>query len=100
MNFVTASLKNNSKFYVTETALEELINNAISDTKGVKLIYKPRIIFEQDHSNVEFVIDVKIKKSLSLKDGIDNIKNEIERQYMALLDIKPSSIRICFVGYY
>ncbi|VEU75249.1 Uncharacterised protein [Mycoplasmopsis maculosa] len=100
MNFIASTFSNTCNFFITEEAINDLILNAVSDTKGVKLAQKPRIIFNKNHDNVEIVVDVKVKRNILLKEGLENIKNEIQRQYLSLLNIKPTSIRVCFIEYY
>ncbi|WP_029513833.1 MMB_0454 family protein [Mycoplasmopsis primatum] len=100
MNFVTSTTGVNENISVSEQTFIDLINNSISESKVVKLASSPRISFLSDQSNVMFVIDVKIKRNVSLKDAIENLKNDIEKNFEILLDFKPNNIRICFVGYY
>ncbi|WP_406616838.1 MMB_0454 family protein [Mycoplasmopsis adleri] len=100
MNLLTTTCGINETFSVTEDALLDLIHNAIADTKNIKLASEPRISFLDDHSNVSFVIDVKVKRNSSLKETIESLRTEITSQFETLLDFKPKSLRICFISYY
>ncbi len=100
MNLVTASCGVNQTYSITEDAFQQLIEQCVQDTPFVKLANEPRISFEKDQSNVSFVIDIKIKNKKSIETAISTLENEINNRFEGLLEIKPRSIRICFVGNY
>ncbi len=100
MNFLSTAFGINERVSVTEKALLNLINNAVSEIKGIKLANVPRITFLPDQSNATFIIDVMIKKNYSLKTTIEGLREEITKNFETLLDFKPHNIRICFVEFY
>ncbi|WP_029512712.1 MMB_0454 family protein [Mycoplasmopsis iners] len=100
MNYVTVNYSVNQSYSITEDAFVQLVHNCISDVPYIKLANEPRIIFTKSHDNVGFVIDVKIKKDKNFHTVINNFAKELENRFVALLDIKPESLKICFTGLY
>lgn len=100
MNLVTTNCGLNLSYSITENVFSQLIDQCFEEVKNVKLANEARISFDKEQTNVAFVIDIKIKKGSGLQQVIENLTQELESRCLDLLDIKPRSIRLCFVGYY
>lgn len=100
MNFVVTSIGITEKYSVSEKVLLDVIDYCIAENKNIKLANEARVSFLEDKSNVMFVIDIKVKKGADLKETIEKFRQDVINEYKNLLDFEPSSVRVCFVGYF
>ncbi|UUD34768.1 hypothetical protein NPA07_03010 [Mycoplasmopsis caviae] len=100
MNLITTNCGLNLSYSITENVFNQLINQCFDEIKDVKLTNEARISFNKEQTNVSFEIDIKIRKGIGIQQIIETITQELESRCLGLLDIKPRSIRLCFVGYY
>ncbi|WP_416755261.1 MMB_0454 family protein [Mycoplasma sp. VS42A] len=105
MNWITVPYNSNQSYIVQESAIVDAVSNAIESTKYVKSnLSNMRLSFDDDHSNVQIYIDVKIRGAQSNEIDpyaiIKDLTFKIEESIKSLIDKKPKNVQVVLMDIY
>ncbi|WLP85860.1 MMB_0454 family protein [Mycoplasma seminis] len=105
MNWITVPYNSNQSYIVQESAIVDVIQNALDNTKYVKSnLSNMRLSFDEDHSNVQIYIDVKIRgpkdKEIDPYAIIKELTFKIEENVKTLIDKKPKNVQVVLLDIY
>ncbi|VEU70885.1 MMB_0454 family protein [Mycoplasmopsis glycophila] len=103
MNWINVPYGSNQVYIVQEEAITSALNLILNEEKEVKLVDKKlNLLFNQDHSNLEIVLQIKVKKNTkkSAAEIIKKLVSNVENALIALIDTKPLNVQVIFSGLY
>ncbi|SJZ43206.1 MMB_0454 family protein [Mycoplasmopsis verecunda] len=105
MNWITVPYNSNQSYIVQESAIVDVVNNAIASTKYVKSNpSNMRLSFDDNHSNVQIYIDVKIRNSqkndINPYAIIKELTFKIEEGVRSLIDKRPKNVQVVLMDIY
>ncbi|WP_036451723.1 MMB_0454 family protein [Mycoplasma buteonis] len=100
MNWISVSYNQNQTYIVQEKAILDAISNVIGRFKSFKLASKPNVKINDDHSNLQLYLEIKLKiKSDSFYTVIKELSNQLEETIKQMIDVKPKNIQIAVVDF-
>ncbi|WP_426460945.1 MMB_0454 family protein [Mycoplasma hafezii] len=100
MNWITVLYNSNQNYIVQEQAILDVVNSVILRFKTVKLTTKPKLVFDNEHTNVQLGLEIKLKaKDKSYYSVIKDLSNQLEEAIKQLIDVKPKNIQIAITEF-
>ncbi|MHA3802145.1 MMB_0454 family protein [Mycoplasma sp. VS30B] len=105
MNWITVPYNSNQSYIVQESAIVDAVSVALETTKYVKSnLSNMRLSFEEDHSNLQIYIDVKIRGAQTNEIDpyaiIKDLTYKIEENVKSLIDKKPKNVQVVLMDIY
>ncbi|RIV16357.1 MMB_0454 family protein [Mycoplasmopsis gallopavonis] len=102
MSWINVNYNSDQTYIVQENAIQDTINNVLKIIKKIKLINKPQIKINENHTNLEVCLDIKLPK----KDQdnpfelLKQLTNQLESAIKNLIDAKPNNIQLNILDFY
>ncbi|QCZ36561.1 MMB_0454 family protein [Mycoplasma nasistruthionis] len=103
MNWINVSYNSNQTYIVQESALLNAIELVISSAKNVIKSSVPKLEIDPDHSNLNILIEIKLKNITKEHDPYSIVKDltfDIEESVRALIDKKPKNVQVILLDIY
>ncbi|MGZ9761892.1 MMB_0454 family protein [Mycoplasma sp. 394] len=101
-NYINVPFNSDQIYVVKEGAFLDIIKFTMSDFKEIKVVGKPNLVFEENHTNLMIYLEIKVKETSrkSLNTLFKNISNQLKSAIKSLIDIKPKNIQLILKGFY